>query len=271
MKDNKTLGDQIKKLRLSRKENQEQFGKLFNPPATKGVVSKWENGKSIPSLERLKLISKLSGKDMNVLLYGSLKGAVNQAAEYIKKIQFEYFDKWGNPIKGKPVKSDFKISVAFDVLPFILHDSYIKFPSSLKHHQDKEFSELEQKEYDQYLWDNFIKGLDYCSKETYQKAKIMGVEPYQEEIIFRLFQETAKNHFDEIDRTNDGAINLVSNGLDDIGTHLNALRYTSYKNKTRQELPNKIDDELYKKLFDLIDRWSDEVYTLKDQYGNGDY
>lgn len=60
-----------KKIYLIRKElglNMEEFGKLFDPPVTKGTISKWENGKYLPNNERLKKIAELGKISVSQLL-----------------------------------------------------------------------------------------------------------------------------------------------------------------------------------------------------------
>ena len=53
------IGQRIKQFRLSQGMTQEQFGKLFG--AGKGLVSRWENGLSIPSPKRIKAIANYMG------------------------------------------------------------------------------------------------------------------------------------------------------------------------------------------------------------------
>lgn len=53
------IGQRIKQFRLNQGMTQEQFGKLFG--AGKGLVSRWENGLSIPSPKRMKTISNYMG------------------------------------------------------------------------------------------------------------------------------------------------------------------------------------------------------------------
>ena len=53
------IGQRIKQFRLSQGMTQEQFGKLFG--AGKGLVSRWENGLSIPGPKRMKTIANYMG------------------------------------------------------------------------------------------------------------------------------------------------------------------------------------------------------------------
>lgn len=68
---NEGLGYRIRKIRESRNETMEEFGINFNPPASKGVVSNWENGYNKPNKKRLDRIAELGNITLNELLYGS--------------------------------------------------------------------------------------------------------------------------------------------------------------------------------------------------------
>lgn len=74
----KQVGERIRSIRKSKGMTMEEFGKLFN--ASKGNVSLWESGSSLPSDERLPSIVELSDKDMSVdeLLHGTLAEEVKQ-------------------------------------------------------------------------------------------------------------------------------------------------------------------------------------------------
>lgn len=64
--DNRYLGKKIKEIRLSLGKNQEEFGQLFEPPAPKSAVSRWEHGGS-PNKKRLKKIAELGGVSVSDL------------------------------------------------------------------------------------------------------------------------------------------------------------------------------------------------------------
>lgn len=66
--DNKTIGERIRLIRLSKGMTLEEFGKLFN--TSKGVVSRWENDKGLLRPERLKKLAEISGKSVEYILYG---------------------------------------------------------------------------------------------------------------------------------------------------------------------------------------------------------
>ena len=66
--DKKAVGRRIEFIRKEKGMTLEEFGKLFN--ATKGNVSLWQKGSSLPSNERLVQIAKISGRTVEQILYG---------------------------------------------------------------------------------------------------------------------------------------------------------------------------------------------------------
>lgn len=67
--DKKRVGQRIKAIRQAKGMTMEEFGSLFE--ATKGNVSLWEKGSSIPSNERLPLIAKIGDTTVKELLHGT--------------------------------------------------------------------------------------------------------------------------------------------------------------------------------------------------------
>ncbi|MEK4758938.1 helix-turn-helix transcriptional regulator [Viridibacillus sp. FSL E2-0187] len=65
-----TLGKRIKEIRLSLGLNMEEFGELVDR-ANKSLVSKWENDKSIPGVERLHIIANLGNTSYKNLIESS--------------------------------------------------------------------------------------------------------------------------------------------------------------------------------------------------------
>ena len=70
MDSNKSIGGRIKQIRIAKGLTMEEFGKIFDPPANKSLVSKWENGKSLPNNDRLKKITEIGNISMEFLLEG---------------------------------------------------------------------------------------------------------------------------------------------------------------------------------------------------------
>lgn len=63
------LGQRIKSIRLRLGKNQSEFGEMFDPPAPKGAVSRWEHGGG-PNKQRLKKIAELGGVSVEYLING---------------------------------------------------------------------------------------------------------------------------------------------------------------------------------------------------------
>lgn len=68
--DKKEVGSRIRDIRLDLGETAEKFGEHFDPPANRGLVSGWENGRYLPSPDRLKKIAEIRGITPQELLRG---------------------------------------------------------------------------------------------------------------------------------------------------------------------------------------------------------
>lgn len=69
---NTILPESISRIRRDKGLTLADFGKLLDPPVTKSVVYKWENGLSKPTKMNLKKLAKLANTDVNTLLFGNL-------------------------------------------------------------------------------------------------------------------------------------------------------------------------------------------------------
>ena len=88
--DKSAIGKRIKSIRLEKGMTLEEFGNLFG--ADKSNVLKWEKGSSIPSPERLKLISKIGDITVDELLRGSkIEYAVSLCNSLIQKSSAKSF------------------------------------------------------------------------------------------------------------------------------------------------------------------------------------
>ncbi|MCW6683051.1 helix-turn-helix domain-containing protein [Aerococcaceae bacterium NML160702] len=67
------VGKRIQDIRLENNWTMKDFGEKINPskPVTEGIISRWENGVSIPSAKRLKKIAEIGNTTVEGLLYGS--------------------------------------------------------------------------------------------------------------------------------------------------------------------------------------------------------
>lgn len=69
MAPNKGFGERVRQIRQQLKLTQEEFGKKFTPPASKGIVSRWEHG-GTPNNARLERIAELGHVSVDYLLSG---------------------------------------------------------------------------------------------------------------------------------------------------------------------------------------------------------
>lgn len=106
----KQVGERIKIIRTSLGLTMKEFGRKFNPHASDSIVSRWENGKSLPNNERLKRISEIGNVSMSYLLEG--KYMVNdihvlpeEEQMYMKQEFKNKFEKFNNALAESISKS----------------------------------------------------------------------------------------------------------------------------------------------------------------------
>ncbi|HCM90599.1 MULTISPECIES: helix-turn-helix transcriptional regulator [Vagococcus] len=63
-------GERIEQIRKSMKLTLEQFGKLFDPPASKGLVRNWEIENNLPNKDRLLDIAMIGNVTVDYIIYG---------------------------------------------------------------------------------------------------------------------------------------------------------------------------------------------------------
>jgi|SRR5699024_2027588 len=82
----------IRKIREDHNETMEEFGKKhFDPPASKGVVSNWENGYNKPNKKRLEKIAELGHVSVEYLLYGDKDVTTNMSLKEYLNYKLEEF------------------------------------------------------------------------------------------------------------------------------------------------------------------------------------
>lgn len=262
-----SLGNEIKQLRKKLKLTQEEFGNLFDPPASKGIVSKWESNKTIPSKDRLADISNWSRKPVDELLYGSLRGAIiniiNDADSYL----FSFLD---IPNVEKFISSNSKrtdietvsyLRSVHSYLMFITNDNYgTPYPKTSEYKNSKEYQKVLQKFYD----DEFIAARKYLLNKTLEIAKATGIKPYQRNALMVLVSNEAERHFNHYTRDNDGLINIVKNGLEQVLQNIYNLKngYDTYK-KQSVSLSNSIDEDTYNTVKSILETAQEKIYDIE--------
>lgn len=115
----KFVGSQIKNIRLKNGwtivEFASELEKILsdNKTISSGIISRWENGLTLPSPERLKAISKLGNLTVDELLYGSLKEHISRLLialevllEFDKSIPSELHESILSNMKNRYFDSD---------------------------------------------------------------------------------------------------------------------------------------------------------------------
>lgn len=174
----KRLGAHIKALRLSRNESQLEFGKNFFPSAAKGVVSRWESGKSIPSPERLAKIAEMSGKTITELLNGTTSNVISQIAENLSKIVDRACLAPTDDLFPGERQHKSKEDIAFEKFAIKFFECVFQNenPNSMS-------EKLEKKALEQ---------INNCASKVRKDAKEMDVQPFQTYLLYQMFLAKAR-------------------------------------------------------------------------------
>ena len=68
----------------------EEFGELFDPPASKSIVSRWEKGVSVPNNRRMKRIAELGGVTVADLIIDNKALISKKEYDRLKDIERKY-------------------------------------------------------------------------------------------------------------------------------------------------------------------------------------
>lgn len=97
--DKKAVGKRIKSIRIEKGMTTAEFAKLFDPPASDSLVSRWERGVNLPNKSRLEKIANIGGyESVEELLYGkrniiikyALSHALDDFLNYSKQRKLDY-------------------------------------------------------------------------------------------------------------------------------------------------------------------------------------
>lgn len=83
--DKQNLSERIKEIRFKLGKSQEEFGLLFEPPAPKSAVSRWEHGGK-PNKKRIKRIAEIGNVSVDYLLNGSITQTVAESRSEYEKL-----------------------------------------------------------------------------------------------------------------------------------------------------------------------------------------
>lgn len=113
------LGQRIKEIRLSLGETAEVFGNRFDPSANRSLVSAWENGRYIPSPERLKVIAELGNVSVEELLYGKSQDILGKSLDEIDMLSGysqNLIDDANRVVESPISNTELKLGVLSDIL-----------------------------------------------------------------------------------------------------------------------------------------------------------
>lgn len=271
---NTELGNRIKDIRKKLGKSQEEFGKLFDPPAPKSAVSRWEHGGS-PNKRRLAKIARLGGISVDELINGTLEDAMINILNEAYILYYDFLEtidngSWEDFVSSKKRgKTDLRnYSSLFSL---IKEDSYIPYPITPKNRgalSKNKQDELIRK----YYHDNLIAGLEYCGREAIRKAKAVNASPKNKSLLIRFLAEAEEQHFSGETPTNDGVLSVANNGLDDIRNKLWSLTHgldTTNPNEPHEVVyKTKITPDFLKEINAIIDKAQEDIYTSAEKYFN---
>lgn len=141
--DNIKVGERIRDIRMKNGLTTEKFAELFDPPASKGTISKWENGRYLPNNERLVVIADFGKTTVNELLYGvkisfkefsqSIYNKNETLTEWCKNTILEYFIFNEEEENRNQISStkEFNLFMATNIIDFKLPDNDDPFEEKL--------------------------------------------------------------------------------------------------------------------------------------------
>ena len=260
---NNSMGEKIKKIRLDLGKSQFEFGQLFNPPAPKSAVSRWEHGGS-PNKKRLKRIAELGNVPVDFLTNGDLISAIDNLYNFL-------YAEYENYIDYMTVESH-------DVRSYIVDNAENNTSSRMKYQSIAEFFSYINL---LMIGNNDLKNLfNLCAGKVYQEAKVEHIKANDEGMLLNLFVDVAKRQAFNLERDNNGLLNMLSEGIDELAEKIHRLYFGIDQNKLGNiyssrklsseeqdvELPNTIDKKLFDNAESLLKETKKEIKKLKGEY-----
>lgn len=100
-----SYAERIRKIRSKKNETMEEFGKRFEPPISKSVISNWENNRNKPSKKNLEKIAEIGKTSVDYILYGAKDDDLGMATD---KYLYRELDKFVKS-KEKIIASELKL------------------------------------------------------------------------------------------------------------------------------------------------------------------
>ena len=267
------MGRRIKSIREKLGKNQSEFGELFNPPAPKSAVSRWEHGGS-PNKKRLAEIAKLGETTVDGLVYGTLEESVFDVAADL----YSHYPQWRTVVDdsgrekyvslGKSSYDKTNRRNASDVFSFVESDHYISYPK-LKKGEDGATKEENSKLLGEYYNKNLIVGLKACARVALVEAKLLEISPSDKATLLRLILEAAERHFSGETATDTGVLNIVIHSMEDATNKLYAITHGIKNNHEKAEevtYPAKINKKFFSEMESLLDETQEKAFKIASKY-----
>lgn len=256
---NSNLSELIKVARINKGLNQDQFGQLFKPPASKSIVSRWESGKSTPSPERLKELSNILKIPIEELLFGSLKKRIEMLIENSVSTNTDNQSFFEFVSKSKDIGEQSFLKNVYRLNTFLQYDDYgVKYPIRLDE-DDEEYS----KKIDKYYETRLSKALDYIVPKVEKIAKIKDIKNYDDYTLMAIITDVAEKHFDDYPTDNNSFIDFVSHSLTNlVGSEIFSSVYTIDVDQKPVNLGN-VSNELFQEVEEIIYTTIKKIENLK--------
>lgn len=249
------LGKRIKSIREKLGKSQAEFGQMFEPPAPKSAVSRWEHGGS-PNKKRLAKIAELGGIPVEVLINGDLLHAVDNMYKFL-------YDEYWN-------YQDYMKDDNHDARSYIADMAENSTLSRINYQLMAEFFS--------YIWliamsGNIEQAFNVCAREVYEEAKARNVKSTAKGLLLRMFTDTAKRKAFNLERTNKGLINTLNEGVKELSSNVHSLYFGVNEDKLGGNtnnvdvvLPNSIDKDLFNDAEKLLEETKQKIKNLSNQY-----
>lgn len=258
------IGLRIKKIRKKQGKTLEEFGELFSPPASKSIVSRWENGKSIPNVERLQRLSEIADCSVDEILYGTLEENILMLMyRCLNYINVDY--KYLTDILKVEGYSASEIYYMKDFIFFFKEDGFDIPPTEdLRPNEDgftKRYREWKKTTLNSKGFSK--KGIEYISKASESRAKGSGVRANDHVRLMEIIAEESQRHFEGQTYTNVGLKNTVLAELDNLEYKIDDfVEVYNYKTGKRIRLNNSIDYSYYESIKDFISQVRNDFVDL---------
>lgn len=279
---NVALGNRIKAIREKMGKNQEEFGKMFNPPAPKSAVSRWEHGGS-PNKRRLAKIAELGDMTVDELVNGSLFEVIN---ELTTKLYDEYFNylaymsetgrSWEGYVNQMSHNADERTNYRnmSQFFAYIEHDKFIDLPEEISNVDiGVSLTKEEKRSLEKYESENLIAGFKYCANRVLKLATAEKIDANNTSALIRLFYKVELQHFMNHESNDEGLLNTANSGLDDVINNVYSLVYgPNYKSFNQRnfsdvEIPNSINKKLYKNVSEILESAKEKIASIANDNG----